>query len=313
MDTLAGVEARGGTIGWFDRPDGTRLRHARFPADRGAAASGQLLLLHGRTEYIEKYLETIGELGARGYEVWTFDWRGQGLSSRALADPRLGHVDRFESFLDDLAAFLDEVMRPPAPPVALAHSMGGHLLLRFLARRPGAVSRAVLSAPMVDFVTPPGPRWLLNGTIRTLRHLGGSGRAVPGAREIDRLIGVFEGNLLTSDPGRFARMQAWLSQEPRLGIGPPTLAWIDSANHSVRLLADPAEAARVTTPVLIVSAGDDRVVRNSAQHRFAAMAPNCRIETIAASRHEILMERDPIRAEFWRLFDGFVGSRAERT
>ena len=54
-----------------------------------------MCLFQGRAEFIEKYFETVRELRARGFAVATIDWRGQGGSERALADPRKGHVGDF--------------------------------------------------------------------------------------------------------------------------------------------------------------------------------------------------------------------------
>src|SRR5690606_30564207 len=100
-----------------------------------ADAVGHVLLLNGRTEFIEKYFETIDSLRARGLAVWTLDWRGQGRSDRLLDDAERGHVGRFEDFLDDLERFVTGSVLPGAagaPLTLLAHSMGGNIGLRFL-------------------------------------------------------------------------------------------------------------------------------------------------------------------------------------
>ena len=67
------------------------------------------------------------ELRARGFAVATLDWRGQGLSERALRDPRKGHVGDFSEYELDLEAFMNEVVLPDCPPpiFAIGHSMGG--------------------------------------------------------------------------------------------------------------------------------------------------------------------------------------------
>ena len=116
---------------------------------------GVCVLLHGQTEFIEKYAEVIGELNARGFTVATFDWRGQGASARALADPLKSYVRDFAQFDDDLQSFLEQIVRPmsDAPPLALAHSMGAHILLRTLHDEPGAFRAAVLTAPMLAVST----------------------------------------------------------------------------------------------------------------------------------------------------------------
>ena len=53
------------------------IRYARWePLLR--PSKGSVIILHGRTECIEKYFETITDLRERGFGVLTFDWRGQG-------------------------------------------------------------------------------------------------------------------------------------------------------------------------------------------------------------------------------------------
>ena len=82
--------------------DGTRLRVARFtPA---SARRGTAVFLNGRKEFIEKYFEAIGDLLARGFAVATMDWRGQGLSDRALPNRHKGHVAHFDLYIDDLVS-----------------------------------------------------------------------------------------------------------------------------------------------------------------------------------------------------------------
>ncbi len=53
---------------------------------------GSIILLSGRTEFMEKYTETIGILNQKGFDVYSFDWRGQGLSTRMLANMHKGFV-----------------------------------------------------------------------------------------------------------------------------------------------------------------------------------------------------------------------------
>ena len=54
------------------------------------STKGTIILQSGRTEFIEKYYEVIEEFVSRGFAVAMMDWRGQGLSSRAATDKRLG-------------------------------------------------------------------------------------------------------------------------------------------------------------------------------------------------------------------------------
>ncbi|MDZ7823157.1 MAG: alpha/beta hydrolase [Ahrensia sp.] len=85
MTRLIYIESNPGpepdSLGTFDTADGFKIRYAVFRAD-SKQTLGSILLLQGRNEAIEKYFETIGDLTRRGFDVATFDWRGQGGSTR---------------------------------------------------------------------------------------------------------------------------------------------------------------------------------------------------------------------------------------
>ena len=88
--------------------DGVSIRFARWHPPPGR--KGTVCLFQGRAEFIEKYFETVRDLRARGFAVATLDWRGQGLSERALSDPFKGHVGDFSEYDTDLEAFMRDVV-----------------------------------------------------------------------------------------------------------------------------------------------------------------------------------------------------------
>src|SRR5215207_6507235 len=79
--------------GMLKARDGVSIRFARWPPPPGR--KGTVCLFQGRAEFIEKYFETVRDLRARGFAVATLDWRGQGLSERALRNRRKGYVRTF--------------------------------------------------------------------------------------------------------------------------------------------------------------------------------------------------------------------------
>ena len=136
--------------GTIKTPDGAELRFARWapPANR----KGTVCVFTGRGEQIEKYFETVRDLRDRGFAVAMIDWRGQGHSSRRLRDPRKGYVRDFSDFEVDVETFVQQVVLPDCPPphFALAHSMGGAVMLRVAHAGKRWFDRMVLSAPMID-------------------------------------------------------------------------------------------------------------------------------------------------------------------
>src|SRR5580704_12809598 len=142
---------------------GARLRAASFAAD--GERRQICVLLNGQTEFIEKYFEVIDELRGRGFAVVAMDWRGQGGSGRLVPGaPLKAHIHDFAEYDADLDALMDQFVEPMLAgkrPIALAHSMGGHILLRHLDRQPGRFAAAAFSAPMLMFSTRGLPRWLV--------------------------------------------------------------------------------------------------------------------------------------------------------
>ena len=116
--------------GTITTPDGVNLRFARWAPPAGR--KGTVCLFTGRSEQIEKYFETVQDLRDRGFAVAMVDWRGQGGSARGLSDARKGYVQHFSDFEIDVEAFYRQVVLPDCPPpyFALAHSMGGAVMLR---------------------------------------------------------------------------------------------------------------------------------------------------------------------------------------
>lgn len=303
---LSGMGNDGFEIGWFYGAHGHRLRFGRIDGS-DAGANKLVLLLNGRSEFLEKYAEVAEELVSRGYTVLTFDWRGQGLSVRELENRQKGYVKTFDDYLADLAVFYRQIVIPLDLPVTLvAHSMGGHLGLRFMHDHPSAFSRAVLVSPMVDIVTSPFPSMVARRIANIACAAGfGESYVLGGTNYVPGKI-CFETNRLTHDLERFNNEERLIAQTPDLALGDVTYAWLKAAFDSIQLLKEKSYARPIKTPVMLFSADEDRVVSIAAQHRMARELPDCRLVCLANARHEILHETDAIRKGFWKQFDAFT-------
>ena len=291
---------------------GMRLRAARFASDPAAAPLGTCVLLNGQTEFIEKYFEVIDELRGRGFAVATLDWRGQGGSGRLVPqEPLKGHIDDFAEYEADLEALMDQMVAPMLAsgerPAALAHSMGGHILLRYLSRHPGRFKAAAFSAPMLVFSTRGQPRWLVRLLTAAMTGAGRGRDFVWGMAARDPLRLSFADQIVTSDAARFQRTKEFLTRHPQLRLAGPTWGWVAAAYRSQAELG--RRAGQIATPALICGAGHDRVCVSAAARHFAARMPHGRYLEIENSQHEILNERDVIRAQFWQAFDAFMAER----
>jgi lysophospholipase len=269
---------------------------------------GSVILLTGRKEFMEKYAETIRELNQRGFNVYSLDWPGQGLSSRRLANRHKGFIDNYDNYLTDLELFVGKIVQPEAaiPLIILSHSMGGHIALRFIHEHPKLIDKAVLISPMIDILTSPLPGWFVRLITRVAMKAGLDHAYVMGSG--DYTVEKFKNNKLTSDPERFMDEIKAIEENPDLAIGGVTYGWLSATFDSIDILTEPDFARNITTPILIAGAGCDKVVSNKAQKTLCALLPNCRFTEITGARHEILKETDAIRSIFWDEFDRFTRS-----
>ena len=305
VDIPANPVPEGAVSGTLKTRDGVAIRFARWQPPPGR--KGTVCLFTGRAEFIEKYFETVRDLRSRGFAVAMIDWRGQGLSDRALRNPRKGYVRNFNEYFLDLDVFINEVVLPDCPPpvFALAHSMGATILIRAASLGHRWFDRMVLLAPMVAL---PGARRSLatRMTVRALRMMGLGSLYVPGGDASVMMQRPFVGNLLTSDPVRYARNVAVLEAEPTLSIGWPTVAWTDAAFRVMNEFAEPSYPGKIRQPMLIIAAGADSIVSTPAIDEFSVRLRAGSHLIVPGARHELLMEQDRFRSQVLAAFDAFV-------
>ena len=296
-------------------PAGTRLSrwhagdgwdHRRF--DSGDGRRGRVLILGGRADVIEKYADVVGHLNARGWGVTSFEWRGQGGSGRLVAGD-VGHVERFDGWEDDLAAFWTMWRDEGAGPlVILAHSMGAHIVLRALAAGRISPDAVVLNAPMVQVRSPLGQ--VVGG--RVARWMCATGAAKRAAWRLSDEPAAVNRRLrrLTVDSSRGQDVR-WWEADASLRLGAPSWGWLAEAFRSgAALRADPRlDAVRV--PVLFLVPEHDRLVDARAALAVAARMPAAEVVRFGAEAgHEVLREGLAVRERAFDAIDRFLDRKA---
>jgi lysophospholipase len=191
----------GGLLDYWTAPDGWPVRRYRL----GSGERGRMLVLGGRGDMIEKYLEVIAHWAGEGWAVTTFDWRGQGGSGRLLDDPMTGHIGDFAQWIGDLHALeADWQTTGKGPSVMIGHSMGGHLLLRAMVERAVSPDAAVLVAPMLGLNSGPLPTPVARGLAGLMCRIGWGERQAWTQKETSERQRAMRQKRLTHDPERYA-------------------------------------------------------------------------------------------------------------
>jgi lysophospholipase len=300
--------------GHFTGVGGVKLAFAWVVPSRVRAA---VVIVNGRTESLLKYQEVVADLVRQGYAVYTYDHRGQGLSERLLPDaPQKGHVGRFDDYVDDLQTFITQVVRPKtsARLFVLAHSMGGGIATRHLARFPGTFAAAALSSPMHQ----PNAKILISADascdwFKLTGWAFSTAWAGLAARPYSHKAYEDKTNIYTHSPVRWGEVLKAEDAHPEIRLGGPTRGWADEAcTASDQMIS---EAGRITTPVLVLQAGADTAVTPEGQRRFCAALAHggkARCETgqpvrFEGARHELLIEADVHRVPaMTAIFDFFA-------
>ncbi len=253
------------------------------------------VVVSGRTEFIEKYIELARDLYHRGISVCLYDHCGQGASDRQLEDRQKGHIDRFETYVDDLhrvigelpgAAGLDQVR-------LISHSMGGTVSMLYAMRHPGQISRVVLGSPMCA-IRPDSifPQFLIKPYVSAACRFGHGERyvATTGPYQPDL---QFNENLLTSDEERFSYNRFLTNLLDFAPIGGPTYRWLHEAHKAMRAVN--ANMERIPIPMLVLTAPQDQVIKSGVIKRFCTSSEYCSLKEYEDGRHELFMEVDRIR------------------
>ncbi len=279
---------------WLTAADGVRLRAAVWNAK---AERGTVVLLPGRTEYVEKYGRSATALAAAGYATLTVDWRGQGLADRPLQDRLVGHVRDFAEYQTDMAALLAFAVQVglPQPLYLLAHSMGGCIGLRSLMKGV-PVQAAVFSAPMWGIKMPRGLGPVVHLIAAASRPLGFDHLRMPTTPVRTQVVDApFAGNDLTTDEGMWAYMRSQALAHPDLTLGGPSLGWMKAALQECAALSRHPSPA---IPMLCAFGGRERIVEVGPIRDRVAQWPGARLDVYDGAEHELLMERPALREAF---------------
>lgn len=304
----------------FLEPEGWRWHHftregrkirfgSVFPKD--SVPDAVVVCLPGLSEFAEKYYETAGTLLDKNIAFWTLDWYGQGASERYLPNRQKRHAASFDEDVEDFRYFITEYVKHACvhpdvgriPMAMLGHSMGATIGLKYLHKYPDMFECVGLIAPLMGLQAVksiPGCALLpISGMLRTI--MGKS--YVMGGSDWKPEMRPFEGpEALCSDPERVKIHTAWFEHNPDLQVGSPTYGWLHSALKACSDVTKEDFLAEIDKTFLIYAAGKEHLVDNARIEQACTHLKHCTFKTVDGAHHEIIMEKDEIRDEFFNAF-----------
>lgn len=292
------------TEAYIPSSDGLSLRYRYYYKKENKAS---IIIVHGFTEFLDKYEEMSVYFFEMGYNVFLYDQRGHGFSGRQVDDIELAHVDNFSDYAEDLRIVIDDVVLPVignSPLYLYSHSMGGAVTTLYLEKY-GHAAAAILSSPMVVPSAHDIPRPIILCSVLC-------GIITAGAKAQFKHTGRFTAdvNFNTCSDQSYARFRYNLDkriEEDRFKLTPASNGWMYNAmTVSGKMIRN---AGKINVPVLIISAENDRIVKNNYQIKLANKIKNCRFATIKNAKHSIFTSEDEILKEYYTLLFDFLGDK----
>ncbi|CAM2880175.1 alpha/beta fold hydrolase [Vibrio rarus] len=266
-----------------------------------------ILMVNGRTESAERYQELFFDLFRQGFDIYSYDHRGQGRSERLLDDPHMGHVEDFQDYVDDLHSLVEHFnFNRYSRRFILAHSMGGAISTRYIQSHPTHPFHAIaLSAPMFGINMPSPLRAIAKPLCKTLMRWKKHPHYAIGQSSYQRT--PFIDNNLSHSELRFEWSANLFDDNKDIQMGGPSTQWVWQAILGCEQCVK--EATQINIPLLLLQATQDTIVDNNAQNHFIAQLSHTRQDAIllpiADARHEVLVEKDPARNQALDAIFGF--------
>lgn len=307
-DAIADVEAQLEKVkhsGNFVTFDSLKMYYEYFLAEN---SRGNIVIVHGLSEFTKKFYEFIYYALNQGYNVFIYDQRCHGLSDRLTKFKDLLHVDDFFDYEKDLEYFIDEiVLKTEDKPLYLyAHSMGGAVAALYLAKNNQKIKKAILSAPMLEPVVKEVPAFLARASVQLGKVFLGPKHKFFLSKEFDPNVAFNYAYGLSK--ARFDFNMKMRRENPNYQSTPMSYGWVSNSLTIGKKILNPKIINKIVTPILIISARDDKVVKNDVQKEFFEKCKSCRFESIEYATHAILASHEKILLESLTLTFDFMAS-----
>lgn len=281
--------------------DGTRLFYHRFDRDCNNVL---ILLVPGWSEPYIKYTEVIYDLVQHHYCVYTYDHRGQGKSARYLTNTQISYVNNFSDYVNDLQKVVENIMSSTSASkiYAIGHSMGGLIVLSHAADHPELYNGVITTGPMLQINTGIWPYTVAYSIVTVMDWMGFGENYVIG--DHDYRVKPFIQSKTTNSEIRFKLEQDILKQNSHLIISGVSNHWLKTSMDYTALFK--SKWKQVKQDLLLLQAGDEHFVMNEAEDEFCRVTDNCKMHRFADAKHELLMEKDDIRNEVFKIVFDFI-------
>jgi lysophospholipase len=250
----------------FEGCDNAILRGMKVTHHKSVVSKKAVLVVNGRGENLDQYNELYFDIAcATGADVYSYDHRGQGYSSRLVLEDRFrGHVESYDDYVEDLDRFYKNFIMSGGYDefYIVAHSMGGAVSVLWACENEDKIDGLFLSAPMFELKSPI-PDFIARPALATLSAFGFSKSYIIGSPGKPS-IGPFKSNKLTKCKVRYELMcKNNRYDDGAISLVRPTNKWaLASYKASDKIKQNIHKLKNVKG--IIFQAGEEQYIRNDA-------------------------------------------------
>lgn len=289
--------------GTFQSFDNTKIAYREYI---NPEAKAEVMLIHGFSEFTEKYNEMIYNLYENGFSVYISDLRGHGDSDRFVDDPSMVDVKRFTDYVEDIRCFyMLSIRDSKLPKFLLGHSMGGAIAILYMEKHCEDFERVIFSSPMVRMQTGKYPFWSCCLISALVKLFGKGKRFAAGQHGFNPESRLKQSSC--KSPERYEYIMNMRRNYVRNQTWGGSYNWTYAASKCSYYILKDSHVKNIKVPALVLRAGNDHLVRSEFIQIFADKLPSGKCVFFPEARHEIyhgtLDEREKFYSEVMEFFN----------
>lgn len=300
VKSLLGKVEQGDFLGYGEKK--IHYYELKHPEERAS-----VVISHGFCEFFPKYHEMSYYFYEMGYSVFFIEHRGHGYSYRETEELDRVHATRFQSYVDDLKIFVDEVVKKESKSKNLylyCHSMGGCIGALYLEQYPTDFAKAILSSPMLQLNFRGTSPLAVKVLILWSTLAGWKEKYLPGQHGFDG-INTYP-NCSAQSEVRHHYLFEQKKKNKYYQMNGGTYGWCKQSLKAMKQAIK--EADRIQTPTVLFQAGLDTMVEPGGQEKFLSNNPKIKKYTYPESKHEIFNAYDSDRKRYFaQVLDFYEG------
>ena len=307
-------------IFWINSRD-FKIRCAEYHLPNKKVPKGDILIIPGLSEFIERYDFIANRLVSNNYRVAILDLPGQGLSTRFGKPKTVIHIEKFKLYLDSMSLIIKALeFGKNAPLIFLGHSLGGFLSLYYqiyfrvyYCKKIIQPKFTILMAPMMGLPVSKLLTYIIiliskilsffrlsnigisNYLASLASFLGIAGRKAK--ESVSKSSDYWKKKENIKYFGNKTSKNALKAYEENhlFETNGPSWHWLSSAINACNFFFQNIVKFNINTPVLILNAEDESVTDPLAQKKLVKVLKNAEEVILSSCRHDIIHEKDEVK------------------